>query len=76
MADACYKIRSNIVHGGWDDEPEIEARMADTENIVRTVLRQILVKPGMIDPFLSAKRDDFMEAWVQAKSYSPPPFLP
>jgi len=72
MVNDCYKIRSNIVHGGWDEEPEIEDRMADTENIVRTVVRHILMKPEMIAPFLSQKRDDFLEAWVQSKSYAPP----
>jgi hypothetical protein len=70
--DDCYAMRSRIIHGRWDEDPEIEARMADTENIVRTVIRHILVKPGMLEPFLSLKRDDFLEAWVQSKSYTPP----
>ena len=74
MADACYDTRSKIIHGRWDEGPELESRMADTEAIVRTAVRHILEKPGMLDAFISLKRDDFLEAWVQSKSFVPPPF--
>ena len=74
MVDACYDTRSKIIHGRWDEGPEVEDRMADTEAIARTVVRHILGKPGMLDAFLSLKRDDFLEAWVQSKAFEPPPF--
>jgi hypothetical protein len=72
MVNACYDTRSKIIHGRWDEGPEIESRMADTEGIVRTVVRHILEKPGMLDAFVSPKRDDFLEAWEQSKSFVPP----
>lgn len=71
---ACYKTRSEIVHGRWDDGPELEDRMYETEAIVRTVVRHIAGKPGMLGAFLSPKRDDFLEAWVKSKSFTTPPF--
>jgi hypothetical protein len=72
--DACYDTRSKIIHGRWDEGPELEERMADTEAIVRTVTRHIVDKPGMLGAFLSPERDDFLEAWVKSKSFSPPAF--
>jgi hypothetical protein len=72
--DACYDTRSKIIHGRWDEGPELEERMADTEAIVRTVTRNIVDKPGMLGAFLSPERDDFLEAWVKSKSFSPPAF--
>ena len=45
-----------------------------TEAIVRTVVRHIADKPGMLGAFLSPKRDDFLESWVQSKAFTPPPF--
>ncbi len=74
MVEGCYGTRSEIVHGRWDDSPELEERIYETEGIVRTVVRQIVDKPGMLGAFLSPKRDDFLEAWVQSKSFTPPPF--
>lgn len=74
MVDECYKTRSRIIHGRWDEGPEIVRRMADTEAIVRTVVRHILEKPGMLGAFVSLKRDDFLETWVQSKGFVPPPF--
>jgi hypothetical protein len=71
---ACYKTRSEIVHGRWEEGPEIELVMADTEGIVRTVVRHLLEKPGMLETFISAHRDSFLEEWVQSKSLDPPPF--
>jgi len=73
MVDACYETRSRIIHGRWDEGPEIENRMAETESIVRTVVRHILEKPGMLDTFVSLKRDDFLETWVQSRSFVTPP---
>jgi len=72
--DTCYATRSKIIHGRWDDGPEIKARMADTEAIVRTVIRTIADRPGVLGAFLSPKRDEWLEAWVQSKSFAPPPF--
>jgi hypothetical protein len=48
--------------------------MADTESIVRTVVRHVLEKPGMLETFVSNHRDGFLEQWVQSKSLNPPPF--
>ena len=73
-ANACYDARSKIIHGRWDEGPELLELMAYTENIARTVIRHILEKPGMLALFLSTKRDDFLEAWVQSKAFVPPPF--
>jgi hypothetical protein len=69
---ACYETRSNIIHGMWDEDPAMERQLADTEGIVRTVIRHILEKPGMLDVFISPKRIGFLKAWVQSKSFSPP----
>jgi hypothetical protein len=74
MVKTCYKTRSEIVHGRWEEGPEIDERMGDTEAIVRTVVRHIADKPGMLTAFLSPKRDQFLEAWVQSKSCTPPTF--
>jgi hypothetical protein len=71
---ACYKTRSEIVHGRWEEGPELEKLMGDTEAIVRTVMRHLLEKPGMLETFISAHRDSFLEEWVQSKSLDPPPF--
>lgn len=70
----CYGMRSEIVHGRWEEGPEIELLMADTEAIVRTVVRHTADKPGMLDVFGSPQRDDFLEAWVRSGSFTPPPF--
>jgi hypothetical protein len=71
---ACYKTRSEIVHGRWEEGPELEKLMGDTEAIVRTVVRHLLEKPGMLKTFISAQRDSFLEEWVQSKSLDPPTF--
>ena len=75
MVEACYKTRSEIVHGRWSEGPELNDRIYETEGIVRTVVRHIADKPGMLGAFLSPKRDDFLEAWVRSKSLTPPPLL-
>ena len=69
----CYAQRSNIVHGRWEDSPEFrEVHMYTTECIVRTVVREIASRPGMLTVFLSPRRSDFLEAWVKSKSFTPP----
>ncbi len=73
MVEACYQTRSEIVHGRWNEGPELEDRIYETEGIVRTVVRHIADKPGMLGAFLSPKRDDFLDAWVRSKSLTPPP---
>ena len=70
----CYETRSKIIHGRWDEGPEIESRMADTENIARTVVRHILETPGMLGAFISLKRNGFLEEWAKSKSFVPPEF--
>jgi hypothetical protein len=61
---ACYKTRSVISHGRWEDDPNIDQAMADTEKIVRTVVRHLLEKPGLLETFISADRDSFLERMV------------
>jgi len=73
--ERCYKNRSQIVHGRWEEGPEIDDRIADTEAIVRTVVRHIMDKPGMIGVFRSV-RDKWLQAWVKSKAFTPPLPLP
>jgi hypothetical protein len=73
---ACYGTRSRIVHGRWEDDPDFDDHMYITEAIVRTVIRNIADKPGMLAVFLTARRDDFLETWVQSKAFTPPPLVP
>ncbi len=69
----CYAERSAIVHGRWEDSEKFHAvHMYTTEAIVRTVVRHIADKPGMLDAFLSSKRDAFLEEWVKSKAFAPP----
>jgi Apea-like HEPN len=68
---ACYRVRSEIVHGRWEDDPNFDDHMYTTEAIVRTVMRHIADK-SMLPIFLSPKRDQFLEAWVQSKASLPP----
>jgi hypothetical protein len=75
-ASACYDTRSKIIHGRWKSGTDIDQPMADTEAIVRTVLRHLLEKQGMISAFVSPRRDDFLDSWVQSKSFTPPSFTP
>jgi hypothetical protein len=72
--NACYDSRSKIIHGRWEEGPQLDEDMLYTENVARTVVRHIIEKPGMLAAFLSPKRDDFLEAWVQSKAFTPPPF--
>ena len=70
----CYAARSDIVHGRWEDSHEFhDIHMYTTEAIVRTVIRQMADRPGMLSVFLTAKRDGWLEAWVQSKNLVPPP---
>jgi hypothetical protein len=50
--------------------------MYDTECIVRTVVRHIADEPGMLALFLSPDRNDWLEAWVASRAFTPPPFPP
>ncbi len=71
---ACYAERSAIVHGRWEDSQAFhDVHMYTTEGIVRTVVRHIADKPGMLGAFLSPKRNQFLEAWVKSKAFVPPP---
>ena len=72
--EVCYGTRSDIVHGRWEQNAEFEEQMYVTEAIVRTVVRHIADKPGMLGAFISPERDDFLEAWVRSKAFTPPPF--
>jgi hypothetical protein len=70
----CYKMRSTIIHGRWKDDPKIDAVMADTETIIRTVFRLLLDNPALLKTFLSSQRNDFLEDWVFSRYTDPPPF--
>jgi len=69
---ACYRVRSEIVHGRWEDDPNFDDHMYTTEAIVRTVMRHIADRPGLLPIFLSPKRDQFLDAWVQSQAFAPP----
>jgi Apea-like HEPN len=69
---ACYRMRSEIAHGRWGEGPELTAMMGQTEAIVRTVVRHLLEKPGMLPVFISTGRDAFPEKWVLSGSVAPP----
>jgi hypothetical protein len=72
---ACYAVRSEIVHGRWEDSQAFhDIHMYTTEAIVRTVVRKMADTPGMLGAFLSPQRDDFLEAWVVSKAFTAPPF--
>jgi hypothetical protein len=72
--EACYAERSDIVHGRWEDSQAFhDVHMYTTECIVRTVVREIADRPGMLGAFLSPKRNDFLEAWVKSQAFTPPP---
>lgn len=69
----CYNTRSVIMHGRWEQTPEIDSHMSDTEAIVRTVIRRLTANQQMLVMFMSDQRDDFLERWVLSKSFDPPP---
>jgi hypothetical protein len=72
--EACYAERSGIVHGRWEGSQAFhDVHMFYTEAIVRTVVREIADRAGMLGVFLSSKRDEFLEAWVKSKKFTPPP---
>jgi hypothetical protein len=73
-AKNCYRTRSKIIHGRWEHDPKIDAVMADTEEIVRTVVRRLLENRQMLDAFISKRRDAFLDDWVFSRSTDPPPF--
>ncbi len=63
----CYKQRSLIVHGRWQDTQEFrESFMLPTEQLVREVLARILKEPGMLSRFLSG-RDAFLETLTRSE---------
>jgi hypothetical protein len=70
----CYKMRSTIIHGRWKHDPKIDAVMADTEMIIRTVFRLLLDSPQLLKAFLSSKRNEFLEDWVFSRYADTPPF--
>jgi hypothetical protein len=70
----CYGLRSKIVHGRWKDTPDTTPAMADTEAILRTVIRHLLQNQQMLQTFISKHRDKFLEDWVFSRATEPPPF--
>lgn len=49
--------------------------MYTTEAIVRTVVRQIAMTPGLLEEFVSPERDQFLESWVRSGRPSQTPKL-
>jgi hypothetical protein len=72
LVNNCYRMRSKIVHGRLSEWPEVESQMAQTEGIVRTAIRHVLEKPGMLQVFISSRRDEFLDAWVDSRAFTPP----
>jgi len=68
----CYKMRSKIVHGRMSAWPEVHVQMEHSEAMLRTCIRHILEKPGMLAAFVSPRRDEFFDAWVASKAFTPP----
>jgi len=73
-AKVCYRTRSKIIHGRWENDPGIDAVMGDTEAMVRTAFRFLLQNPDMVTAFISKSRDEFLEDWVFSRYMDPPPF--
>lgn len=73
-AKKCYSTRSRIAHGRWGSDPEIDARMAETEAIFRTAVRHLLDSPDLLKTFVSKERNTFLDDWVFSRSTDPPPF--
>lgn len=76
VVKTCYGMRSKIIHGRWKDDPNIDKVMADTEAVVRTVVRRPMDNPEMVKTFLSKQRDKFLEEWVFSRYLDPPPYPP
>jgi hypothetical protein len=57
----CYNVRSEIVHGRWDQNPRTTPCVAQTEGIVRSVFLRLLNDPNLLAIFLSSGRDQFLE---------------
>jgi hypothetical protein len=61
-----YDMRSKVVHGRWNGDPEIDKVILETEGTGRMALIKILKDPQLIQTF-SAKgsgRDDYLENLV------------
>jgi hypothetical protein len=69
-AQHCYRMRSRIVHGRWDGDPKMDAVMADTEDIVRSVFLRLLNEPELLLTFISKQRDKFLEDLVFSRGRS------
>lgn len=71
---ACYSVSSDIVHGRWEDSQDFHnVHMYLTEAIVRTVVREMAGRQGVLDVFISAERDAWLEAWGKSQLCVPPP---
>jgi hypothetical protein len=60
-AQRCYKMRSTIVHGRWENDPALDDVMYDTEAIWRTGLRLLMDRPDVLAKFNSADRDQYLK---------------
>jgi hypothetical protein len=71
---ACYAERSAIVHGRWEDSLEFhDVHMYTTEAIVRTVVRHIADRAGMLNVFLSQERNKYLETLVKSNAFGSSP---
>lgn len=67
---ACYDTRSKIVHGRWNNDPEIDDIIRDTENVIRQALNKILDEPRLLNIFVSKGRDEFLDNLVFLRGLS------
>lgn len=67
-AKKCYRVRSKIVHGRFNNDSAIDEFVGHTEAIARTAFRHLLDKPEMLKTFISKHRDRFLEDLVFSRS--------
>jgi hypothetical protein len=61
----CYRTRSKIVHGTWEDDLTFETHMGQTEDFARQACLRLLDDQPLIQTFLQKKgRDRFLEEFV------------
>jgi hypothetical protein len=75
MVIRCYQMRCKIVHGRWDNDPDLEGVMYETEAIVRTTFRVIADDPKLLSKFASPQRDRFLSELVHKRGKKMPPLV-
>lgn len=75
MVFRCYQMRCKIVHGRWDNDPDLEGVMFETEAIIRTAMRVIADDPKLLEKFASPQRDQFLSKLVHKRGKKMPPLV-